>query len=294
MFEKNLKKKRDSHFVFVEPEREMEQGNNTINDWPNNSMMMMTTTTTTMTTTTTTMTTTTMTINANTRKKFYCPKCNNGYSRLSDMKTHCQFQCGKEPRYQCPYCLFASFRSASQRLRYLNRYYRSIVRYPCMNCTSVYNKRGSLMTHLRYECGQPPRFKCPYCDMISKKTSNVQQHIRRKHKGSVVYVQDTHLLMMDSFMSFVSPTSGNNDVPTTTEQLQHNQLPQKLLYYCPKCLHGFTLKSNRNRHFRYECGHEPRFKCPYCELRSKQTSQIYCHIRKKHPMERVYVVDLKS
>nr|XP_050860525.1 zinc finger and BTB domain-containing protein 17 isoform X3 [Vespula vulgaris] len=183
MFEKNLKKKRDSHFVFVEPEREMEQGNNTINDWPNNSMMMMTTTTTTMTTTTTTMTTTTMTINANTRKKFYCPKCNNGYSRLSDMKTHCQFQCG----------LFASFRSASQRLRYLNRYYRSIVRYPCMNCTSVYNKRGSLMTHLRYECGQPPRFKCPYCDMISKKTSNVQQHIRRKHKGSVVYVQDTRL-----------------------------------------------------------------------------------------------------
>ncbi|KAF7388396.1 hypothetical protein HZH68_012338 [Vespula germanica] len=192
MFEKNLKKKRDSHFVFVEPEREMEQGNNTINDWPNNSMMMTTTSTTT-TTTTTTMTTTTMTINANTRKKFYCPKCNNGYSRLSDMKTHCQFQCGKEPRYQCPYCLFASFRSASQRLRYLNRYYRSIVRYPCMNCTSVYNKRGSLMTHLRYECGQPPRFKCPYCDMISKKTSNVQQHIRRKHKGSVVYVQDTRL-----------------------------------------------------------------------------------------------------
>lgn len=38
------------------------------------------------------------------RKKFYCPRCNSGYTRLSDMKTHCQFQCGKEPRYQCPYC----------------------------------------------------------------------------------------------------------------------------------------------------------------------------------------------
>ncbi|CAK9802966.1 Longitudinals lacking protein, isoforms A/B/D/L [Anthophora quadrimaculata] len=38
------------------------------------------------------------------RKKFYCPRCNSGYSRLSDMKTHCHFQCGKEPRYQCPYC----------------------------------------------------------------------------------------------------------------------------------------------------------------------------------------------
>jgi len=38
------------------------------------------------------------------RKKFHCPRCNSGYTRLSDMKTHCQFQCGKEPRYQCPYC----------------------------------------------------------------------------------------------------------------------------------------------------------------------------------------------
>lgn len=42
--------------------------------------------------------------NSATRKKFYCPRCNSGYTRLSDMKTHCQFQCGKEPRYQCPYC----------------------------------------------------------------------------------------------------------------------------------------------------------------------------------------------
>ncbi|XP_071634162.1 uncharacterized protein [Temnothorax longispinosus] len=90
------------------------------------------------------------------------------------------------------------------------------------------------------------------------------------------------LLMMDSFMNFVGP-----------DERSPSQA-QKTLYYCPKCLHGFTLKSNRNRHFRYECGHEPRFKCPYCELRSKQTSQIYSHIRKKHPAERVWVVDLKS
>ncbi|CAL7939910.1 unnamed protein product [Xylocopa violacea] len=38
------------------------------------------------------------------RKKFHCPRCNSGYTRLSDMKSHCHFQCGKDPRYQCPYC----------------------------------------------------------------------------------------------------------------------------------------------------------------------------------------------
>ncbi|XP_070149664.1 longitudinals lacking protein, isoforms H/M/V isoform X23 [Polyergus mexicanus] len=97
------------------------------------------------------------------------------------------------------------------------------------------------------------------------------------------------LYMMDSFMSSVG---SGVEMP---ERIEHSPCgAQKTLYYCPKCLHGFTLKSNRNRHFRYECGHEPRFKCPYCDLRSKQTSQIYCHIRKKHPAERVWVVNLKS
>lgn len=78
------------------------------------------------------------------------------------------------------------------------RLYRSFVpnstRYPCANCTSVFGQKRSLLTHLRYECGQPPRFKCPYCDLISKKTSNIQKHIRRKHEGNAVYVQDIYLL----------------------------------------------------------------------------------------------------
>ncbi|XP_072767127.1 uncharacterized protein [Anoplolepis gracilipes] len=66
--------------------------------------------------------------------------------------------------------------------------------FPCAKCARVYNKKGSLVTHIKYECGQPPRFKCPYCDLISKKTSNVQQHIRRKHKDRAIYVEDTRRL----------------------------------------------------------------------------------------------------
>nr|XP_033333662.1 zinc finger X-chromosomal protein-like [Megalopta genalis] len=98
------------------------------------------------------------------------------------------------------------------------------------------------------------------------------------------------LYMLDSLMNLVTPGVEIGKDPIGGHALPP---PPKVLYYCPKCLHGFTLKSNRNRHYKYECGHEPRFKCPYCELRSKQTSQIYSHIRKKHPEERVFVVDLK-
>lgn len=60
-------------------------------------------------------------------------------------------------------------------------------------------------------------------------------------------------------------------------------------HYCPKCHRGFTLKSNLKRHFNFECGFKPRYKCPYCQLRSKQTSQIYLHIRNRHPGEKVSV-----
>ena len=84
------------------------------------------------------------------------------------------------------------------------------------------------------------------------------------------------------------------------DYFEHHQMKrsasqtQRNLHYCPKCKRGFTLKGNRNRHFKYECGVEPRFKCPYCDLRSKQTSQIYCHIRKKHPDQKSFYIDLQS
>ncbi|KAL0132447.1 hypothetical protein PUN28_000292 [Cardiocondyla obscurior] len=62
---------------------------------------------------------------------------------------------------------------------------------------------------------------------------------------------------------------------------------------CPKCGRCFTVKGNMTRHFKYECGQEPRFQCPYCEFRSKQTSNVMSHIRTRHPGQKVYVVHLK-
>ncbi|KAL6263987.1 hypothetical protein P5V15_004068 [Pogonomyrmex californicus] len=81
-------------------------------------------------------------------------------------------------------------RKENVRRRYWSNVRNPCPRYPCSNCPSTFGQKKSLLTHLRYECGQPPRFKCPYCDLISKKTSNIQKHIRRKHEGYTVYVQD--------------------------------------------------------------------------------------------------------
>ncbi|XP_050455544.1 longitudinals lacking protein-like isoform X10 [Cataglyphis hispanica] len=78
-------------------------------------------------------------------------------------------------------------RSKQRALRQENK------KFPCPNCKSAYTRKDNLQKHLNYECGQQPRFMCPYCPYLSKKTSNVRTHIRKLHIGSVVYVTDLNI-----------------------------------------------------------------------------------------------------
>ncbi|XP_071634151.1 uncharacterized protein [Temnothorax longispinosus] len=59
-------------------------------------------------------------------------------------------------------------------------------RFPCTNCTKVHGTNGSL----RYQYGQPPRFKCLYCDFVSMRTADIRRHIWRRHENRAVCVQD--------------------------------------------------------------------------------------------------------
>lgn len=50
--------------------------------------------------------------------------------------------------------------------------------YECTKCGRIYRARGSLMRHLRYECGQTPKFKCPFnpCEYSTKHRHNLRIH----------------------------------------------------------------------------------------------------------------------
>ncbi|XP_012270363.1 longitudinals lacking protein isoform X18 [Orussus abietinus] len=54
-------------------------------------------------------------------------------------------------------------------------------------------------------------------------------------------------------------------------------------FRCPRCQKSYQHQRHMLRHFRYECGCPPRFQCPYCEMRGRQTNTVYTHIRTKHP-----------
>ncbi|XP_018394589.1 PREDICTED: longitudinals lacking protein, isoforms A/B/D/L-like [Cyphomyrmex costatus] len=44
--------------------------------------------------------------------------------------------------------------------------------FPCGNCNSVFSMKHNLQYHWRIECGQPPRYNCPYCAYRTKHPSN--------------------------------------------------------------------------------------------------------------------------
>ncbi|XP_077258212.1 uncharacterized protein LOC143895167 isoform X20 [Temnothorax americanus] len=62
--------------------------------------------------------------------------------------------------------------------------------YPCYKCGNAFTRKNNLYNHLKFQCGQLPRFNCPYCSYRTKHSSNVRSHIRRIHPNESVYVLD--------------------------------------------------------------------------------------------------------
>ncbi|XP_072767124.1 uncharacterized protein [Anoplolepis gracilipes] len=63
-------------------------------------------------------------------------------------------------------------------------------------------------------------------------------------------------------------------------------------YACPKCQNSYRHVHHMLRHYRFECGSPPRFQCPYCGMKSKQSNNVYKHIRVKHPGSKLEIVRL--
>ncbi|KAL6434184.1 hypothetical protein ACFW04_005946 [Cataglyphis niger] len=206
---------------------------------------------------------------------YHCPRCNAGYTYKKTLKTHMKYDCGKEPRFKCPYCSKRDKCSSNIykhiRMRHdgkpvyvdrlesshiqLSEWPKSMSSYICSKCNAGFRRMWDL---LRHKCGQT-RYACPYCHKKDNSSSNVYRHIRRWHPNH--------------------PVGAHQNAARRRRKVYSVNKS----HYCPRCNRGFTLKKNMTRHLRHECGMAPKYQCPYCDKPSKFTQNIYAHIRKYHP-----------
>ncbi|OXU32156.1 hypothetical protein TSAR_012285 [Trichomalopsis sarcophagae] len=63
-------------------------------------------------------------------------------------------------------------------------------RFQCPRCATTFTRKNNLHNHLKFQCGQQPRFNCPYCEYRTKHSPNVRTHVRRLHPNRAIYVVD--------------------------------------------------------------------------------------------------------
>lgn len=50
--------------------------------------------------------------------------------------------------------------------------------FPCDGCGKVYNRKGNLIRHMRYECGKEPQFCCHICDKKYFRSDKLAVHTK--------------------------------------------------------------------------------------------------------------------
>ncbi|XP_024937201.1 zinc finger protein 64 homolog, isoforms 1 and 2-like isoform X1 [Cephus cinctus] len=128
--------------------------------------------------------------------KFPCPKCSSIFNRKNNLYNHLKFECGQSPRFSCRYVDFTTFQATAVGGLVLSKSIQGEnIKHACANCPSVFNQRHNLRHHIKFQCGQLPRFNCPYCHYRTRHSSNARAHIRRKHPGSKVYAIDVSQIL---------------------------------------------------------------------------------------------------
>lgn len=68
----------------------------------------------------------------------------------------------------------------------------------CPQCGREYKHRHNMINHMRYECGQRPKFMCPYCGLHCKLKGNFKKHLQKQHHDQMVAAGTTAYSVAES------------------------------------------------------------------------------------------------
>ncbi|XP_058796136.1 telomere zinc finger-associated protein-like [Phymastichus coffea] len=114
-----------------------------------------------------------------------CEVCLRAYKRVTDLRYHLQFNCGKPFKFNCDHCGYfcKSKCHVMQHIISKHGYLNGLTagRSVCRLCGKTYKWKKALQNHLKYECGKDPSFFCDRCSYSAKHKSHVIRHIGAKH-----------------------------------------------------------------------------------------------------------------
>ncbi|OXU25899.1 hypothetical protein TSAR_011804 [Trichomalopsis sarcophagae] len=185
-------------------------------------------------------------------------------------------------------------------------------RFICPQCSTSFTRKDNLRNHLKFQCGQQPRFNCPYCDYRTKHSPNVRTHVRRLHPDRKIFVVDVLLGLLLS-PNYHCPRDWDRvHVLDIEEMLAPNNIRRRRRrgrpsssnycltradngqFPCPNCPSSFSYGRGLQQHLKYACCQRPRFKCPYCQYKSKYRYNAYNHVRHTHKDQQVYCIELQD
>lgn len=153
-------------------------------------------------------------------------------------------------------------------------------KFACQKCSKKYAHQYTLTSHLKWECGNIKKFKCPYCEVRKTLAKNIYKHVSSSHRDSEV---GSLILYEDNTKSAEQeeqwiPYYGNKARP----KIKH--------YECDNCSKVYQTRKRILVHFK-RCLKEPKYSCPYCSFRGRRYKNIFVHIRKLHKTKKIYALD---
>lgn len=96
--------------------------------------------------------------------------------------------------------------------------------------------------------------------------------ISSHHVDATLPTIDKQIIVKKQKRTVPFAVAATEDVNATTGQR----------YTCPRCGKDYSQSKNMRRHYRLECGQEPKYPCQYCQLRFKRNNQLKNHIQSRH------------
>ncbi|RZF39433.1 hypothetical protein LSTR_LSTR000954 [Laodelphax striatellus] len=145
----------------------------------------------------------------------------------------------------------------------------------CVRCGKSYKYRSSLDRHLKYECGVKPKFKCPFCDHVSKQKSNFPLAFSSAENIDTKIGNGKSPLFR--YHEVRSKRSGRN-TQSMVQSANSSQHP----FVCNRCNRSYKYQTGLASHQRFECGVQPQFNCTHCSFTCKLKGNLKKHIALRH------------